>query len=418
MGQYCKLEHEIGKLTLHERQDTRLLIVTANTSVRVTNIAEGLAKMGYAVTLVNCHRSIIPRDAIMQHGVRRITSLADIREVRVGGQGKLFGHLPILLRFFLTWPLTMLHVMREARKASIVIGVTPHLASGLPAMLSSRIFGKPFLLDYPDLVYFGDRVFPINLLAGIERLIVRSADALSVLTELWADFLRTEWGVKTDKIRIVPNAAASPNLGGEVRETHRKMLRTRLHLDESDFLVGYAGSQWYRRLPKRGRVDIQGVDNMIESLQALLETCSNLHLVLAGGVSFPDLPVASIHHLGSFQTGDSTHLQVLLGTDVLILPAEPCVTYQFFDRFKGFEYLASGTPVLAADMPPIRETLGDRVHYYACQDPDSLRKGLLGMMNLFSEERKSSLTEDDTWTARIRVFAELTDQLVQEDRGY
>lgn len=405
-----------GMSLVQNRNGVHLLIVSANTSARVSQIVDGLANKGYDITLVNTSRSIIPTKVIKNFGVKSISGSSTVKEVIVGGKGALFSRLPLLLRFLFSWPLVFISILRQTQKTTLVIGVTPDLSSGLPALICSKLFSKPFLLDYPDLMYYGDSVRPQCYLAALEKFQVKSADAISVVTNAWKEFILNEWKVQTRHIAVVSAAVEKGAIDSMKREDHRASLRMRLQLRETDFILGYAGGQWYRKLPNRGMVDIQGVDSMIASLVPLFQRYPNLHIVLAGATNISNIG-HQVHNLGPFTTGDSNHLDVLLGVDLLLLPSERCVTYQFFDRFKGFEYLASGTPVLAADMPPIRETLGDRVQYYHVDDTQALQNGVVKFMErslATSVRYESLLTDNDTWDARVGVFESLISELLGE----
>jgi len=104
------------------------------------------------------------------------------------------------------------------------------------------------------------------------------------------------------------------------------------------------------------------------------------HLVLAGkkegfrtgldGAALESLVPGRIHCTGAL---DAPSLRRLVAdADCLVFPS----LYEGFG-LPPLEGLACGTPVLASDIPPVRETCADAVNYFNPHSESSLREGLL-----------------------------------------
>ena len=104
--------------------------------------------------------------------------------------------------------------------------------------------------------------------------------------------------------------------------------------------------------------------------------------------------------------------------DVLVLPntAKEEISAHYTSPMKLFEYLASGTPIVASDIPSIREVVGDEEAEFV--GPDSSSALARGVEDIFNRAdlrgRSSQWVLDHTWARR----AERIDRLiVQEDKS-
>ncbi|HLM06927.1 MAG TPA: glycosyltransferase family 1 protein [Blastococcus sp.] len=124
-------------------------------------------------------------------------------------------------------------------------------------------------------------------------------------------------------------------------------------------------------------------------------------LVAAHRAAGPDrvLPLVLVGPPGwgaDVTAGAGVHLLPYLPADELRALVAGAAALVFPSRYEGFglpalEALAAGTPVLANDIPVLREVLGDCGHYVDAADPDALVDALL---------RTSSATDDED--ARLR----------------
>jgi glycosyltransferase involved in cell wall biosynthesis len=74
----------------------------------------------------------------------------------------------------------------------------------------------------------------------------------------------------------------------------------------------------------------------------------------------------------------------LAAADVLVLPnsAKSRISERYTSPLKLFEYLAAGRPIVASDLPSLREVLSDGVNarLIAPDDPGALRAGIEGVL--------------------------------------
>lgn len=102
----------------------------------------------------------------------------------------------------------------------------------------------------------------------------------------------------------------------------------------------------------------------------------------------------------------------LKAADVLVLPntAKQKVSMYYTSPMKLFEYMASGTPIVASDVPSIREILDDTDAYFAKpDDPASFGEMIARALEHSSgaEEKGKRAQEKSkcyTWSARARII--------------
>jgi glycosyltransferase involved in cell wall biosynthesis len=122
------------------------------------------------------------------------------------------------------------------------------------------------------------------------------------------------------------------------------------------FTVGYAGHLY----------PWKGVDLVIEAIAALPDACG---LIVGGHAQEPDLArvkdlaarlacLDRVTFTGLLPPGDVGSR--LRGADVLALPnPASAISSAFTSPLKLFEYMASGRPIVASDLPSFREVLTD-----------------------------------------------------------
>jgi glycosyltransferase involved in cell wall biosynthesis len=109
--------------------------------------------------------------------------------------------------------------------------------------------------------------------------------------------------------------------------------------------------------------------------------------------------------------GSVPHSRVPLwqsAADVLVLPnsAAAEISLRFTSPMKLFEYAASGRPIVASDLPSIREVLTDESAYFATpDDPASFSETLRRVLTNPEEAGKKAIAarhiaEEHTWRAR------------------
>ncbi|MGY1619682.1 glycosyltransferase family 4 protein [Geodermatophilus sp. SYSU D00691] len=221
-------------------------------------------------------------------------------------------------------------------------------------------------LRYPELVHARTAA-----IAGLIRRQAREADAVLTPSAAVAAEVVEDLGVPADRVRPTP-----------------------LGVDGAWFDAVPPSAEWRRRhgLPDRYLLAV-GTREPRKNLGMLLTA----HRAAgAGGV----LPLVLVGPPGWGE-------DVVDDRDVLLLPYQPAENLRalvagaaalvFPTRYEGFglpalEAMAAGTPVLASDLPVLREVLGDCGDHVDTTDPEALAEGL----------RRVSAAPDDEAGRRVR----------------
>jgi glycosyltransferase involved in cell wall biosynthesis len=180
---------------------------------------------------------------------------------------------------------------------------------------------------------------------ALEAGVFQEADLLLPLTRACAEILEERYGAPSDRVVVVPDATTPPVGPLPPR-------------DASNRTVVYAG-QLYRW---------KGVDTLLEAMAELTEA----RLIVLGGRGRPDDPdlLARRERARDLGIADRVdfrgfvpHAEVraaIAGASVAVLPLPDNLMARFFTSpLKLFDYMAAGAPIVASDLPTVREVLGD-----------------------------------------------------------
>lgn len=298
------------------------------------------------------------------------------------------------------------HVETIARAAFYIQTVTFTLASLLYVTIRE-----------PDVIYTRSRFFAIvgSHLYG-ESIVVEvhrspSHDLSTKLTGgaydrcrglvLISEGLEEEW----QSVTQAPTHVAPDGVDIERFEVHRpkEELRAALELPPGP-LVSYTGSlqPW------------KGVDTLVEAAHELKEAT----VCVVGGTD------EQLEWLRSTTTPSSNVLLIghvpphkvplyLAASDVLVVPntAEKAISERYTSPLKVFEYMAAERPIVASDLPSLREILDEEIAYFASpDDPDSLAKTIEQALRDPAATRRAEAAKERvteyTWTARARNISE------------
>lgn len=186
-----------------------------------------------------------------------------------------------------------------------------------------------------------------GLVRAVDRLTIPRVTHVHALTQAVSDEARTRLGVPDDRITVIPRGRASEALGDRTDE-RRRAVREGLGLDELVPLVVNVG----RQEPPKGQADL------VRAFARLRTQHPDAVLLIAGraGSASEELRSA-IREMG---VGDEVRL---LGyrTDVADLVAASDL-FAFPSVYEGLgsaliEAMGVGTPIVATDIPAIREVL-------------------------------------------------------------
>jgi len=211
------------------------------------------------------------------------------------------------------------------------------------------IFWKRLFLI--DIKIFIEAHIPFPRDITIERYTFSKVDHVVTITRLMVEILKNQYDVLPEKISLLPNGINLEKFDLKIsREEARKI--TNLPLDKK--IVLYSGSVGYYKW--------KGEDVFIESARFL---DNNFLFVVVGGDSI-DAKRAIEKPLPNnvFCVDRQPYSQIpfyLKAADILILPSKSGykLSEELTSPLKLFEYMASRVPIIASDLPSIREVLND-----------------------------------------------------------
>jgi glycosyltransferase involved in cell wall biosynthesis len=334
-------------VTLLVLADTRFPIERAN-GVQTMATCHALAARGHDVTLVvRPDTTQPPRDPFAFYGLDRVPALT-IRTIGApsGGAARRAGFLLTTLRLALTHRdaivftrdlgcASMLVQLPRSRRPPVVYeshGVAPIVAEEMP-----RLLGKPETAPTRD---------KIARLERRERRVWERAESYVTITRALADDLTARYGAR-ERLFVVPDGSRSaPGTGHPARSTPHSAPRT----------IGYAGHLY----------PWKGADVFV---QALALAPGLRGLIVGGHPGEADRARIDrlIAQLGLTdrvtvigQVAPTDVLRRLESADVLVLPnTASAISERYTSPLKLFEYLTLGRPIVASDLPAIREVLTD-----------------------------------------------------------
>ncbi len=230
---------------------------------------------------------------------------------------------------------------------------------------------------------------------------IRLAKKIIVITS----FLKEELigiGYNKDDIHIAPDAV-DLTLFDSVKED-KYTIRNKLGLPNDKKIVLYLGNlfPW------------KGVYNLVDSFQNLSD---DIVLVIVGGSDdtlpqFRQFCANKSYSDNIVITGYKKHEEIshyLKSADILVIPnsAKERISKYNTSPLKLFEYMASGVPILASDLPSLREVLNEgNATFFQPDDPVDLGntiKVALADVESLNQKSKQALIDVQQYTWEIRA---------------
>ncbi len=228
-------------------------------------------------------------------------------------------------------------------------------------------------------------------LARAQKIIVISGGLKTRLVEL---------GVPAHKIAVSPDAV---DLSEFASAPSREAVWKAVGVDPHKKIVLYTGHFY----------GWKGAETLAETARLLPPDVS---IVLMGGVDselaeFKASYASERVHIIGFQPREKI-AGFLMAADVLVLPnsAKPKISSHYTSPLKLFQYMASGVPIVASDLPSIREILSDSTAFwFTPDDVNSLAECIQRVLSNQEEARAKAarakeLAKKYTWDARAHAI--------------
>jgi glycosyltransferase involved in cell wall biosynthesis len=220
-------------------------------------------------------------------------------------------------------------------------------ASDIPHVIAGEWLARRLSIPFAADLYDNFESFGLARIPGfvpMYRRAVRRASLVTCTSEALADYVRVEYGAAGTILAMpstIDHAVFYPR--------DRRACREKFGLPLDAKLVGTAG----------GLYEDKGVGTLYEAYLRIADAHPDLHLVLAGPfvASFPPPSHPRVHHLGSIAHDRVAELFCALDVGVIYLRDTPFGRYCFPQ--KAYEMLASGLPVVAADVGAMRGLLAN-----------------------------------------------------------
>lgn len=306
---------------------------------RVEKEAGSLARAGYAVTIVADAGPSLPPTETREEG---------ISVVRVG---RPLGRVPVV-RF----------LAGEVARVRTIMATRPEILHShdsnalVPIWLAAARLRRPFVYDAHDLWLGRPRrqrsrlYFWLNQqwYGLIERMLVPRAAGWVTVSRPIADLLARKY--RLPEVVLVENFPPAELARDETRLPLRVLEGADPIPDEAPIVL-YVG----------GLMAGRGIEHVVEAMSDLPAA----HLVLLGegqlGEALNRLAArlgvgARVHRLGPVPSGDV--VRYARSADVGVSPIVPsCLNYRYSLPNKLFQYMAAGIPVVASDLPQVREVV-------------------------------------------------------------
>jgi len=343
--------------------DIRLPLERAN-GIQTVQTCHALAERGHEVTLIARPDTQKPaRDPYDYYGLPRTERFAiEVAPVTGPQLARRIGYLAFALGRVLGRGRPDVVFTRDLGVAALLARMPASLRQ--PLVYESHGYAPDVSAELPRLISTARPASSRKLarLAGREALVWREAAGYVTITKGLADLLTDRFGAR-ENLAVIPDGVRLP------RD------RRRTPLPGGPTIVGYAGHLYAWK----------GVEILLDAIGRV----PSLHGLIVGGHDRePDL--ARVRERAR-QLGVEARVEfaghvppaavpgLLERASILVLPNLPtAISTRFTSPLKLFEYMAAGRPIVASDLPALREVLQDGVNalLVPAGDPEALARAL------------------------------------------
>lgn len=357
--------------------------------IQILNTCRALAGTGCRICLcAGVRRGVPPGKVLDAYGIDAPSNLEVVR-------------LPVL-RGILSWhgPFHFAFLARAARETgSVVYGRYLKLTHFL--LRNRWVHKRPVVFEAHEIFHkTTERRGKAASLKAMETYVYREADAVIAITATLAEEIAELFGRKAEK--VIPDGVGSEFLNVRRRGKGSYLLYTGQFFPWKGVEV-FVRSLSY--LTGERAVIVGGSGEALDRLKRLAR-----ELGMVGQVEFP---------------GTVSHDQVrkfLEEARIAVLPNLAGGVSRFTSPLKLFEYMAAGVPIVASDLPALREVLRDRENAILVPpgDPEALAAGIRCLLTdeALAARIAAQAREDAawyTWENRASRIREVLDRL--PDRG-
>lgn len=225
-----------------------------------------------------------------------------------------------------------------------------------------------------------------------------AASKVIVLSEISRKQL-AERGVPIDEITVLPNACSDSLLGQRIDKAE---LRAKMNLPTDKILIGSVTSV----------VAYEGLDDLISALPLLPE---NIFLLLVGdGSQRRELEQLAItlgvgdRVIFAGRQDSSSIAKWYSALDIFVVPRKNTEVCRTVTPIKPLDAMALNIPVVASDLPALREVTGNHASYFTAENIDHLSESILKVLSgKYDYEAAERWAASRTWKLISRRLCEL-----------
>jgi glycosyltransferase involved in cell wall biosynthesis len=257
--------------------------------------------------------------------------------------------------------------------------------------------------------------FSLRIIDRIERLNLRQADKIIVVTSKLKDLLRNDYKILEDKIVVIKNGANTKLF--QPMDTTKA--RKELNLSQSNNYICFVGLLW----------QVQGVEYLIKVMPRILEECPNTQLLIVGYGPTKDELVKLAKGIGVSDWIIFTGMVSYNKVPLYINASNICVAPFIRERneksgvspLKIYEYAACEKAIVTSKLPGLEFIEQHKLGILVEPDsPDELAAAIMKLLRepelrrQMGENGRKYVVKDHSWESVARKVAEVCEQAIEE----